>query len=103
MSSLIPSPILLTRVRNACMAGHRRVDMPGVELKVAIATILRDNHYVQDFKVLAMGARIAAALLEVSQRRAGHPASCIACRRPAPALRQGARDPAIKNGLGMAI
>src|SRR5947208_2560263 len=55
MSVIDPVADMLTRVRNACLAGHRRVDMPESKLKVAIATILRDNHYVQDFKVLADG------------------------------------------------
>src|SRR5213596_4050054 len=55
MSVIDPVADMLTRVRNACMAGHRRVDMPVTKLKVAIATILRDNHYVQDFKVLDDG------------------------------------------------
>src|SRR5213594_46582 len=55
MSVIDPVADMLTRVRNACLAGHRRVDMPVSKLKVAIATILRDNHYVQDFKVLDDG------------------------------------------------
>src|SRR5260370_32956426 len=55
MSVTDPVADMLTRVRNACLAGHRRVDMPVSKLKVAIATILRDNHYVQDFKVLDDG------------------------------------------------
>src|SRR5207247_10751289 len=46
-----PVADMLTRVRNACQAGHRRVDMPVSKLKVEIARLLRDNHYIQDFKV----------------------------------------------------
>src|SRR5262245_19776252 len=55
MSVIDPVADMLTRVRNACLAGHRRVDMPVSKLKVAIATILRDNHYIQDYKVLDDG------------------------------------------------
>src|SRR5258708_34611011 len=55
MSVIDPVADMLTRVRNACMAGHRPVDMPVSKLKGAIATILRDNHYVQDFKGLDDG------------------------------------------------
>ena len=65
MSVIDPVADMLTRVRNACMAGHRRVDMPVSKLKVAIATILRDNHYVQDFKVLDDGRH---GLLRLSSR-----------------------------------
>src|SRR5256885_323431 len=55
MSVIDPVADMLTRVRNACQAGHRRVDMPVSKLKVEIARLLRDNHYVQDFKVLDDG------------------------------------------------
>src|SRR2546429_9516026 len=55
MSVIDPVADMLTRVRNACQAGHRRVDMPVSKLKVEIARLPRDNHYVQDFKVLDDG------------------------------------------------
>ena len=51
-----PVADMLTRIRNACTAGHRRVDMPVSKLKVEIARLLRDNHYIEDFKVLDDGA-----------------------------------------------
>src|SRR6266496_1920571 len=80
MSVIDPVADMLTRVRNACMAGHRRVDMPVSKLKVAIATILRDNHYVQDFKVLDDGQH-------------GWLRRYVKVRE----------IPRVKNGLGMAI
>src|SRR5205809_6695898 len=55
MSVIDPVADMLTRVRNACQAGHRRVDMPVSKLNVEIARLLLDNHYVQDFKVLDDG------------------------------------------------
>ena len=55
MSMTDPVADMLTRVRNACMAGHRRVDMPVSKLKVEIARLLRDNAYIQDFKQLDDG------------------------------------------------
>ena len=55
MSVTDPVADMLTRVRNACTAGHRRVDMPVSKLKVEIARLLRDNHYIQDFKLLDDG------------------------------------------------
>ena len=55
MSVTDPVADMLTRVRNACMAGHKRVDMPVSKLKVEIARILRDNHYLHDYKVLDDG------------------------------------------------
>src|SRR2546427_5669116 len=55
MNVIDPVADMLTRVRNACQAGHRRVDMPVSKLKLEIARILRDNHYIQDFKALDDG------------------------------------------------
>jgi small subunit ribosomal protein S8 len=81
MSVIDPVADMLTRVRNACMAGHRRVDMPVSKLKVEIARILRDNHYVQDFKVLDDG-RHGLLRLYLVHNDAPSSASCTACRRP---------------------
>lgn len=50
-----PVADMLTRIRNALHARHKRVDVPVSKLKIEIARILRDNHYVHDFKVLDDG------------------------------------------------
>src|SRR5258708_35244823 len=104
MSVIDPVADMLTRVRNACMAGHRRGDMPVSKLKVAIATILRDNHYVQDFKVLDDGHHGLLRLYlkdhnDASVIRELH-------RVSAPGLRRYVKCrelPATKTGLGQTI
>jgi small subunit ribosomal protein S8 len=55
MSMTDPVADMLTRVRNACQAGHRRVDMPVSKLKVEIARILKNEGYVSNFKVTEDG------------------------------------------------
>lgn len=50
-----PIADMLTRVRNGQQAGHRRVDMPISKLKIEIARILAENHFVHDYKVLDDG------------------------------------------------
>ncbi|MGH7587041.1 MAG: 30S ribosomal protein S8 [Gemmatimonadota bacterium] len=45
----------LTRIRNACRARQKRVDIPASKIKVEIARILLENHYVQNYKVLDDG------------------------------------------------
>lgn len=50
-----PIADLLTRIRNAGAAGHRWADMPVSKLKVEVAKLLRDNHFVHDYKVLNDG------------------------------------------------
>ena len=37
-----PIADMLTRIRNACQAGHRRVDIPVSKFKVEVARLLRD-------------------------------------------------------------
>lgn len=46
-----PIADMLTRVRNALMAGHMMVVMPSSKIKVAIAKILKDEGYIEDFFV----------------------------------------------------
>ena len=50
-----PIADMLTRIRNAAQAKHKRVDMPVSKLKTEIARILKDNHFIQDFKLLDDG------------------------------------------------
>jgi small subunit ribosomal protein S8 len=42
---------MLSRIRNATIARHTRVDMPSSRLKVEIARILESEGYIQGFKV----------------------------------------------------
>ena len=47
-----PVSDMLTRVRNAIRAGHKSVTMPASNVKVAIAKILKEEGYLDGFKVL---------------------------------------------------
>jgi small subunit ribosomal protein S8 len=62
-----PIADMLSRIRNATIARHTRVDMPSSRLKVEIARILESEGYIQGFKVLEpqAGERVQA-LLRVS-------------------------------------
>ena len=42
-----PIADMLARIRNAVIAKHTRVDMPGSRLKAEIARILQDEGYIQ--------------------------------------------------------
>jgi small subunit ribosomal protein S8 len=50
---MVNDPIadMLTRIRNALMARHTQVLMPSSKLKMAIAKILREEGFIQDFDV----------------------------------------------------
>jgi small subunit ribosomal protein S8 len=47
-----PIADMLTRLRNAVIAKHARVDVPASRLKVEIAKILEDEGYIQGFKMV---------------------------------------------------
>ena len=99
-----PVADMLTRIRNACQAGHRRVDVPVSQLKVEIARLLRDNRYIQDFAVLDDGRH---GLLRLYLKYDGEMSVIHGMQRVSkPGLRRyvKAREiPRVKNGLGMAI
>lgn len=42
----------ITRIRNAGSAKHEKVDIPNSKLRVGIATVLRDNGFIRNFKVV---------------------------------------------------
>jgi len=47
-----PIADMLTRVRNATMAGHVTTAMPNSKIKVAIAEILKSEGYIESYKVV---------------------------------------------------
>lgn len=44
-----PIADMLTRVRNACQAGHRKVDIPSSKMKREIARILKERGFVHNY------------------------------------------------------
>jgi small subunit ribosomal protein S8 len=47
-----PISDLLTRIRNAAQARHSRVDIPASKLKTEIARILKEEGYIQTYKLV---------------------------------------------------
>jgi small subunit ribosomal protein S8 len=106
MSLNDPIADMLTRIRNACASKHRRVDMPLSKMKIEIARILKENHYVQDYRVV--DTEDGKQLLRVVLKYAHGGQSVIreAKRISTPGLRKyvGVTEiPRVRNGLGMAI
>ena len=103
---MLTDPIadMLTRLRNAAQARHRRVDMPVSKLKVEIARLLKDNHYIHDYKVLDDGRHGVLRLhLKYYQEK---PVIRELKRVSKPGLRKYVsvtEIPRVRNGLGMAI
>ena len=99
-----PIADMLTRIRNAGERGHRWADMPVSRLKVEIARLLKENHFVFDFKVLDDGRHgVLRVYLKYTE---GRPVIRNLERVSRPGLRRyvRARDvPRVRNGLGLAI
>ena len=50
MSASDPVADMLTKVRNAAMARHEKVDVPSSKLKLEIVKILKTEGYIKNFK-----------------------------------------------------
>jgi small subunit ribosomal protein S8 len=104
MSMSDPIADMFTRIRNAQRVEKESVVMPSSKLKVAIATVLRNEGYIDGFEVKADGSK---AELQVRLKYyAGQPVIDRLERVSRPGLRvYRGRDalPQVMNGLGIAI
>lgn len=104
MSMSDPIADMLTRIRNAQMAEKVSVAMPSSKVKVAIAKVLKEEGYIDEFRVRDEAGK---ATLEMSLKYyAGRPVIERIDRVSKPGLRiyKGVNDiPRVMNGLGIAI
>jgi small subunit ribosomal protein S8 len=104
MSMSDPIADMLTRIRNAQMVQKAIVVMPSSKVKVAIAQVLKDEGYIDGFKVKTEGFKVE---LEVALKYyAGKPVIERIERVSRPGLRvyKGYDAiPQVMNGLGVAI
>jgi len=52
-----PIADMLTRVRNAYAAKHQKVDVPLSSIKIEIARILKEEGFINNYKVIGEGVR----------------------------------------------
>lgn len=104
MSMSDPIADMFTRIRNAQRVEKLSVSMPSSKLKVAIAKVLKDEGYIEDYQVRTNGPK---SELEVQLRYyAGRPVIERLERISRPGLRiYRGRDalPKVMDGLGVAI
>ena len=53
MAMTDPIADLLTRIRNAGLARHQKMDVPSSNLKVAIAEVLKNLGYIKNYKTVS--------------------------------------------------
>ena len=105
MSMNDPISDMLTRIRNAQMAEKVTVSMPSSKLKIAIAEVLKEEGYVDGFKIeqgLANKSTLQIGLKYYSGRPVIEKIQRIS--RPGLRIYKGSNDiPKVMNGLGIAI
>lgn len=55
MSMTDPVSDMLTRIRNALRASHESVNIPSSKLKLNIASVLKSEGYIRNFKIISDG------------------------------------------------
>jgi small subunit ribosomal protein S8 len=104
MSMSDPIADMLTRIRNAQIIDKAAVTMPSSKVKIAIAQVLKDEGYIDDFVVKVADGK---SELEVALKYyAGRPVIERIERVSRPGLRiyRGRQAlPSVMNGLGVAI
>ena len=104
MSLTDPIADMLTRIRNAQLVERAVVTMPSSKVKIAIAKVLKDEGYIEGYKVTSEESK---PVLEVALKYyAGRPVIEKIERVSTPGLRiYRAKDaiPRVMNGLGIAI
>jgi small subunit ribosomal protein S8 len=104
MSMQDPISDMLTRLRNAQMAGKKSVEMPGSKLKAAVAKVLEEEGYIAGH---ALDSSSGKPRLSVQLKYfEGKPVIAEINRISKPSLRRysGKDDlPSVRGGLGVAI
>jgi small subunit ribosomal protein S8 len=102
-----PIADLLTRIRNAIMAGHKVVEAPASNLKKEVARILFEKGYILSYKVIdGEGPQGVLKIALKYNTKSKKPAIKEIQRVSRPGLRQyiGVDEmPRVLNGLGIAI
>ena len=100
-----PIADMLTRIRNANQMRYEEVSMPTSKMKVEIASILKSEGFIKDFKVEETGVQGTLTLTLKYGEKKERVISGLKCISK-PGLRVYAKSdniPRVLNGLGIAI
>ena len=104
MSWSDPIADMLTRIRNGQAAGLEIVEMPSSNLKTAVAKVLKDEGYVEDYEVEGDVKKVLRIALKYNAE--GKPVIRGLRRESAPGLRRFCgwkQIPRVLGGLGVAV
>jgi len=105
MSMTDPIADLLTRIRNAGMAKHQKLDIPLSKVKVAIATVLKEQGYIKNFKTISDDKQgVLRIYLKYDDSNLPIIHEITRVSTPGRRIYVGKDEiPSVKNGLGIAI
>lgn len=110
MSVNDPIADMLTRIRNAVLAGHAQVAMPNSKIKAEIARILKDEGFIETFEVVdgeqALQKVLRLKIKYVGERRERRPVISGLERVSKPGRRIYTKKtdiPWVLSGIGIAI
>jgi len=105
MAMTDPIADMLTRIRNAGMAKHQKLDIPSSNLKVALASVLKDLGYIKNFKTVSddkQGVLRIYLKFDDENQHVIHEIKRVST--PGRRVYVGKDEiPLVKNGLGSAI
>ena len=104
MSLNDPIGDMLTRIKNSLMRNHKRVELPSSNFKVKIASILKSEGFISDFKINEDSKKEILSI--ILKYYSGNPVINTIERVSKPGRRIFSRAeslPKINNGLGIAI
>ena len=106
MSMTDPISDLLSRIRNAHLAKHDRLDVPVSKLKLEICKLLKEEGFIKNFRVIEGDAPTATLRVFLRYSAEGVPVINYLERisRPGRRVYKGADDiKPVRNGLGLGI
>ncbi|HEY3834937.1 MAG TPA: 30S ribosomal protein S8 [Bryobacteraceae bacterium] len=100
-----PIADMLTRVRNAIIARHPKVDVPASKLKAEIARILKEEGYIANYKVAEEGVKkVIKIYLKYGPNNSPVITQIERISRPGCRVYVGQSDiPRVQGGLGINI
>jgi len=105
MSMTDPIADMLTRIRNANMVKHQKVDIPSSTLKVNIATVLKQEGFIKNYKVISDNLQgVLRVYLKYIDEKDAVINEIKRVSKPGGRVYVNSEEiPSVKSGLGIAI
>lgn len=100
-----PIADMLTRIRNALMARHRQVLVPGSKMKIAMARILKQEGFIRHFDVSKQGPQpVLRIILKYDEDGTPVLRGLKRMSKPGRRIYSNRQDvPWVRSGLGVAM